>query len=107
MRRVLRSGGVASIYLPCDPGLLYTLTQRLTTGRAIRRILREGSYRISPEYLRAQEHPNHYSALLATVREVFRGDDLLRSSYPFNFESFHFSYFSVFHARVAKTGAGG
>jgi len=102
MRRVLRDGGVASIYLPCDPGLLYTATQSLTTGRKIRKVLREGKYGISPGYLRAQEHPNHYSALYAIAQEVFAADVVLYRGFPFPWVTPNLNYFSVLQVCVVK-----
>lgn len=100
MRRVLRPGGLASIYLPCDPGAVYMMTQRVTTGRKQDRVLREGGYRISREYLRAMEHPNHYTALRALVHEVFRDDSISRSSFPLPIDLYQLNYFTVYQIRT-------
>ena len=100
MRRVLRPGGVASIYIPCDPGLTYMITQRATTGRKQAKVLGSRNYRITPAYLRAKEHPNHYLALRALVDEVFNLDAVSRTCFPLPVDAYHLNYFSVFHARV-------
>lgn len=102
MRRVLRPGGVASIYMPCDPGLLYSLTQRATTGRQLRRIFTSSDYSISPDYFRAVEHPNHFSALQALVDEVFRQDTMATRNFPLGLRSANFNYFSVFQIQISE-----
>lgn len=102
MRRVLRPSGIASIYLPCDPGVLYGVTQRLTTGRKINAVLRAGHYKITADYLRSQEHPNHYRALRAMVEEVFKGDALVHRGFPLSHGPVDANYFSVFQVRVVK-----
>jgi len=100
IRRVVRPGGVASIYIPCDPGLLYSMTQRMTTGRQISRILKEGGYSISSDYFRAIEHPNHFSALRALVKEVFRDDEIRTRNFPLFIDSANFNYFAIFQVRM-------
>lgn len=99
IRRVLRPNAIASLYLPCDPGWLYTSVQRVTTGRKIRKALKAGSFNISAEYLRALEHPNHFPGLRALVKEVFKSDEIKQHSFPFGFESFHVNFYSVYHIR--------
>jgi phosphatidylethanolamine/phosphatidyl-N-methylethanolamine N-methyltransferase len=102
MRRVLRRDGLASIYLPCDPGLTYVMTQRLTTGRKQDRILLAGNYSISRDYLRAKKHPNQYMGLRALVKEVFRRDLIKQNCFPFPPDIYNLNYFSVFQIQVSK-----
>ncbi len=101
IRRVLRPGGLATIYLPCDPGLLYMSTQRLTTARRQDRVLRLGRYSINRHYLRAKEHPNQYASLRPLVEEVFRGDVVTARDFPLPGAGYHLNYFTIFQARVA------
>ena len=102
MRRVLRPGGTASIYLPCDPGLVYLATQRITTGRKQRRLLKRDGYEISPGYLRAQEHPNHYLALRAILLHAFREDEIHETNFPLPWPSYNINYYTIFHVRIMK-----
>lgn len=102
MRRVVRPGGVVSIYLPNDPGFIYRLVQQATTGRVQRRILKSQSYSISEGYLRALEHPNHYLALREMILEVFKNDDIHQDNFPFRVSSFNLNFYSVFHISVTE-----
>lgn len=100
MRRVVKPGGVVSIYLPNDPGFIYRLVQQATTGRVQRRILKNQAYSISEGYLRALEHPNHYLALREMILEVFKDDKIHQENFPFRVTSFNLNFYSVFHIWV-------
>ena len=95
MRRVTRVGGTLSLYLPHDPGFLYSLLQRVTTGRAVKRALRREALQITPEYLRALEHPNHFVAIRALIRHVFKNDLITEKRWPLPFDSANFNLFTV------------
>lgn len=101
MKRVVRSGGIVSIYLPNDPGFIYRLVQQATTGRLQRRVLKSQEYSISEGYLRALEHPNHYLAINEMILEVFKSDEIKRTNFPFRVASFNFNFFSVFHITIS------
>lgn len=95
IRRVLRPGGIYTAYVPCDPGLSYRAVQRLTAGRAIKRVLRDGNYIMTPQYLRAREHPNHYEAIWATLRHTFRSDRISARHFPLPGPLWNLNFFSV------------
>lgn len=99
VRRVLRFGGTASFHLPCDPGLVYRGIQRVTAGRRIRSALKRNNFDIKYGYLRAVEHPNHYSALIALVKHVFRHDQMRISNYPLPFGTWDVNLFTVVHVQ--------
>jgi len=101
MRRVLRPGGLATIYLPCDPGILHSATQRLTTSRRQALVLRRGGYSITRQYLMAKEHPNQYGSLRPLVEEVFKNDLVRRRDFPFPRAGYHLNYFSIFQVQIS------
>jgi phosphatidylethanolamine/phosphatidyl-N-methylethanolamine N-methyltransferase len=63
--RVLRPGGLLSLVLPCDPGLLWRLGRHLGPRRAA--IARGLSY----DYVMAREHVNSITNLVAFIRYYF------------------------------------
>jgi len=73
-RQVVRPGGTISIFLPCDPGLLWRTGRRFTTFRSAKRI---GLDSTLLRYLNAIDHRNHVGSLLAMAKGVF-ADDRLR-----------------------------
>jgi phosphatidylethanolamine/phosphatidyl-N-methylethanolamine N-methyltransferase len=95
IRRVLRSGGLYTAYIPCDPGLVYRAAQRVTAGRAIRRVLRRGGYSLTPGLLRAMEHPNHYASVWNVLRHSFRADRIITRHFPFPGALWNLNFFSV------------
>jgi SAM-dependent methyltransferase len=96
-RRVVRSGGLLSIYVPCDPGALLRLTRRFTTARKVRK-LGFDSY----DLVLAREHRNHAGALDVIIRNAFKGDALTVNHWPFHIPSWNLNYFAVYQVRVAR-----
>lgn len=95
-RRVLRPGGVASIYVPCDPGLAMRSIRRLTASRAAKALGFEGY-----DLMIAREHINSVASLDVLVRWVFRGDELKVTRWPFGFGSWNANAFFIY--QVVKT----
>jgi len=93
-RRVTRKGGLVSIYLPCDPGLLYRQTRKLFT-RGISKKLG-----IDYELINVREHINHHYQLSKLIDEVFK-DDLINSrTFPFFSISYDFNLYSIYHIEI-------
>jgi phosphatidylethanolamine/phosphatidyl-N-methylethanolamine N-methyltransferase len=67
-RRVLKSGGCISVYLPCDPGFTYRLLRRLITWK------RQRELDFDYETLNAFEHRNHISSLIRILKFFFSQD---------------------------------
>ena len=93
VRRVLRPGGTAVFYLPCDPGFLLRIAQRLITQRWARRMM--GRERLSVEYLWAIEHRNHYASLSEMIRHVFLPDQVSVRGYPIPWRFWNLKLFEV------------
>jgi SAM-dependent methyltransferase len=64
--RVVRPGGIISIVLPCDPGLMYRLGRFFGPPR---RHAKRCGY--DPEYIDALEHVNPIHNLIALIRYYF------------------------------------
>ena len=78
-RTVVRPGGSITIFLSCDPGLLWR------TGRRIgprRKALKHG---VEYDFLMALSHRNHVGSLVAILDTVFRHDVIQRSGFPISF----------------------
>jgi phosphatidylethanolamine/phosphatidyl-N-methylethanolamine N-methyltransferase len=90
--RVLRKGGVLSIVLPCDPGILWR------TGRTFgprRRAQREG---IAYDFVMASEHPNSITNLIAFLEYYF--EDISSAWWPFILPSSDLNLFYVANIRI-------
>lgn len=95
IQRVLKPEGLATLYLPCDPGLLYMTTQRFTTRRRQERVLRSGGFEFGADYLRAKEHPGHFQALRAIARHVFGDSKYSESYWPLRIPLWNLNFFVV------------
>jgi ubiquinone/menaquinone biosynthesis C-methylase UbiE len=80
MRRVLRRGGSAIYYLPCDPGWLIRVAQKLVTKRQVRKVISPQGFDV--DYLWAIEHHNHYTSLREMILHVHQLDVVKVKSYP-------------------------
>ena len=100
IRRVLKVDGIYTGYLPCSHGLLYSLIQNLTVKRTQRKLLRDGNYTISSDYLYAKEHPNHYIAIRSLIFEVFKNDIVKMKQFPFRVSSHNINFFTVYNIKL-------
>ena len=64
--RITKAGGVLSILIPTDPGLLWRLSRRLGPRR---NAIKQG---IAYDYIMAREHVNSCTNLLALLRHYFQ-----------------------------------
>ncbi len=96
-RRVVRPGGLLTVYVPCEPGVLVRLTRRFTTARKVRKL----GFHQYPLVL-AREHRNHAQALDVQLRHVFRDDDLRAEYWPFRIPSWNLNFFTVYQVRVKE-----
>jgi phosphatidylethanolamine/phosphatidyl-N-methylethanolamine N-methyltransferase len=95
-RRVLKPGGLASIYLPCDPGLVYRMTRSLLVG------FRSKKLGLNYRLLNAQEHRNHVQSLELMVAHVFSKDSIRTLRFPFGIKFWNMNYFYVIHIHKGK-----
>jgi len=98
MRRVATNGGLISINIAADPGLLYRLIWSLTSGRRLRK---QGLK--FPKSVHYQEHRGHFIGIREIALDVFQNDSLTFKFYPFTFMPSHqANIFAVMQIRVNK-----
>jgi phosphatidylethanolamine/phosphatidyl-N-methylethanolamine N-methyltransferase len=89
--RVVRPGGVMSVLVPCDPGLLWRLGRRLGPRSSAERA------GIEYDYWMAREHVNPIHNLVVFARYYF--PDREESWYPTGIPSTDINLFYVWHVR--------
>ena len=87
-KRVVRPGGVISIYVPCEPGLLLRILQSVTTRR------KQKKAGLDAKYLHYGEHSYSYPFILTIIKKTFNKNYSLRS-FPFFFGSFDINLWSI------------
>ena len=92
-RRVVKSGGMISIYLPCDPGFFYRLLRRLFTSGKARQI------GIDYELYNVRQHINHYYQLYKLINFVYKNDTMIHRKFPFFIGPYDVNIFSVIHIK--------
>jgi phosphatidylethanolamine/phosphatidyl-N-methylethanolamine N-methyltransferase len=93
-RRVVKSGGVVSIYLPCDPGFLYRKLRLFFTRSRARKL------GLDYELYNVRQHINHYYQLNKLIGHVFRNDVIHETKFPFRLASYDVNVYSVFHITI-------
>ena len=89
-RRVVRPGGVLTIYVPCEPGWITRLIRRCYIWpRARRHGLKD------PELLMYESHKIHYPAMRSFIRATFQGDAMHRERFPTGVLPWNLSLFEV------------
>jgi SAM-dependent methyltransferase len=84
VHRVLRPGGVLSVVLPCEGGLLYTLGRRLTTQRIF-----EKRYGMSFDWCIASEHVNVVPEIVAELDARFARERRSSAWFPSRLATVH------------------
>ena len=94
MMKKLKKGGILSISLPTDPGLLFRLGRLYLKLFSIKK-----KYKITPEefdYMNATEHVNSIFGLFSIIKYNF-GDFISESYLPFKIKSFDLNLFYNVH----------
>jgi SAM-dependent methyltransferase len=96
-RRVVRPGGLLSIFIPCDPGLLWRAGRAATTFRAARSM---GYSALDIRYLNACDHRNHIASLRWMIEKIFADDEISLHRFPFGpVDSWNANLFFTFQIR--------
>lgn len=90
--RVVRPGGVISIVLPCDPGMLWRLGRSLGPRRNAKRL------GIAYDYLQAAEHINSIFNLVVFIRHHF--NDVSEQWYPARIPAPDLNLFYICHIKT-------
>lgn len=96
IRRVLRVGGTVVYYLPCHPGWLTRIWQRLFSDRHLSRIARAAHFpEFNPRFIDAVHHRGHYASLRELIRTVHLDDEMKTVSYPLKIRSWNLKAFDI------------
>jgi phosphatidylethanolamine/phosphatidyl-N-methylethanolamine N-methyltransferase len=90
IKRVTKSGGVITIFLPHDPLLANRLNRKIFINRGIKK-LGFSKY----ELVNAIEHNNHYHSIMSQVKDVFEGKEIYTKQYPFFVKIPNLNLFSI------------
>jgi ubiquinone/menaquinone biosynthesis C-methylase UbiE len=99
-RRVLKDGGNLSIYLPCDPGILYRFVRHF--GSHLKQKKLTGKSMASIKYLWSLEHTGHVLGIQTQLKKIFENDDIRMRRYPFKFLSWNFNLFYIYQVEIKK-----
>jgi ubiquinone/menaquinone biosynthesis C-methylase UbiE len=95
IKRVTKSGGLVSLYLSCDPGILNRLLRRLLILPKARK-LGFSEY----EIFIAREHKNHFQSIKCMIEYVFKGQNIQLKYYPFIIKSWNLNAFCIFQIQI-------
>lgn len=95
-RRVCKNGGLISIYLPTDPGVIYRLMRKIVTWRKSRRL------KIDYEYINSLGHRNHFYSIFNILKKEFKCDfiSIRRRPFPILFNDLNLYY--IIHITIKK-----
>jgi phosphatidylethanolamine/phosphatidyl-N-methylethanolamine N-methyltransferase len=96
IKRVTKSGGgLVSIYLSCDPGILNRVLRKLLIIPKAKK-LGFNEY----EVFIAREHRNHFQSIKVMIEEVFKGHLIQIRYYPFKIRSWNLNTFCIFQIQI-------
>jgi len=95
MLRVAKSGGIISIAVPNDPGLSYRFLRHITSVRRAKRMNLEEELNL----VHALEHKNHFLAIEAILKWVFKNQEVRVSRYPNIFRFWHLNFLTIYTIR--------
>ena len=92
IKRVSKStGGVISILVPCEPGILLRLSRKFLTARKAKRHGFPGY-----ELFNARDHINYISGIDRIIKHVFKEDRVVIQRLPFRIPSWNFNLYFVY-----------
>lgn len=92
MRRVTKvTGGVITILVPCEPGILLRLSRKFLTARKAKRLGFSGY-----ELFNARDHINYISSVDKLIKHVFEDDRVTIRRLPFHIPSWNFNLYFVY-----------
>jgi ubiquinone/menaquinone biosynthesis C-methylase UbiE len=91
MRRVTKDGGVISILVPCEPGLILRISRRLLTSPKAKRVGFAGY-----DLFNARDHINYFASIDKLIHFVFRRDKIRISRLPFRWPSWNLNFYYIY-----------
>jgi len=95
-RRVTRSGGLITIQVASEPGLLLRLLRSLTT---VRKAAKLGENHLRFHY---REHINFFSRINMLIEDVYSADEVTRKFWPLQINSWNANLIIVYQIKVQK-----
>lgn len=95
IKRVTKKGGLVSIYLSCDPGILNRLLRRLLIIPKARKL----GFDDYPIFI-AREHKNHFSSIESMISAVFKSQSIRKKYYPLYIKSWNLNTFCIFQIQI-------
>ncbi len=99
-RRVLRPGGIISIYLPSDPGVLFRLVRHFGSHYKQKKL--SGLNMSTTKYIWSLEHKNHCLGILMQIKYIFSHDRITMRTFPLPFTSWNFNLYRIFQIQISK-----
>jgi ubiquinone/menaquinone biosynthesis C-methylase UbiE len=91
LRRVTKNGGVISLLVPCEPGLMLRISRKLLTSPKAKRVGFTGY-----DLFCARDHINYISSIDKLIHFVFRKDIILVSTLPFRWPSWNLNLYFIY-----------
>jgi ubiquinone/menaquinone biosynthesis C-methylase UbiE len=95
-RRVTKSEGVITIYVPTEPSIFLRVFRFFTTKQKANRL---GFNHSQIHYL---EHRNMWLFINLLIEDIFKNDKITKKRFPIKFMSWNFSLFDVYHIKISK-----
>ena len=95
-RRVCTSGGLISIYVACEPGLILRLLRHFTTVRKAKKI---GLNHIRFHY---REHITFFSRIDMLIEEIFKNDKIIKKYWPLGVAFWNLNLGVIYQIQVLK-----
>lgn len=96
IRRSLKNGGVVSLYVPCEPGMVLRFLRYWTTARKGRRL------GVDHLYFHYNEHRFHVLYIQEAIKGVFGSDEVKMTRHPLKNFTWNFNLWQVYQIKVKK-----
>jgi phosphatidylethanolamine/phosphatidyl-N-methylethanolamine N-methyltransferase len=93
-KRVVKKGGLISLYIPCEPGLALRLFRFFSTN------IKGKSMGVDHYNFHYLEHRNYFINLKYVIKTVFPISSIGRSRFPFPYLGWNFNFFEVWNIQV-------
>ena len=93
-KRVVRSSGCLTIFVPTEPGMVLRLFRILVTSRKAKKL------GLDHKSIHYQEHRNMLIYCNILIYEVFKGSRIRHRRYPLKFLTWNFRLFDVYHIEM-------
>lgn len=87
-------GGVISIYIPCEPGIVLRIARFFTTVRKSKKV------GLNHKSILYREHRNIWILCDLLIREIFSDCIILSRRFPINKLSWNFNLFEIYQIKI-------